>query len=176
MNAEPSGRSTRSSGRPDLLDGAVWTGQALAGVLLLLVMLSVVAGIVGRAVFASPLPWVLELSGTALLFMTFLATAYVARQDAHVRLELLDMVLSPRAIRGLDVLALTIQILVTAALFYASAALVLNDLDQGTTTGGYLRLDRWPITAIIPLGTGLLLLQLLRTLVQRVRTGRVTRG
>lgn len=164
--AEAGGAFARPS---DPLDVLVKLAQAVAGVLLVLVMLAVVAGVVARAGLGAPLAWVLELSGAALLYITFLATAYVARNDDHVRLEIIDTLLPARAVRILDIFALLFQLAVAATLLYASATLALSDLERGTHTGGFLRISRWMVGIVVPVGSGLLVLQLVRNLVRRIR-------
>lgn len=162
------GGTTPASPRT-LLDRAVDLARGLAGIVLVLVMATVVVGIVARAVFASPIPWILELTGMGLVYMTFLAVSHVAAQDDHVRLELLDAALPPRALAVLKLFAIAFQALVAAVLLYATAALVFSDLERGTHTGGYLQLDRWALGIVLPVGSALLVLQLVRDLVHHIR-------
>lgn len=156
-------------GRGDLLDRLVGLGEALAVLVTVAIMLGVVAGVIMRTLFNRPLVSVIELSGAGLLYITFLATAYLARRNEHVRLEVIDELLSARVIRVLDVIANVISLAVAAVLTYASALVTYTDLQSGTFAGGFMRIERWTIEAVIPVGSLLLTLQLARTVYRRVR-------
>lgn len=159
----------RLVGSGDLLDRLVGLGEALAAVLTAAIMLSVVAGVIMRALFNAPMAWVIELSGAALLYITFLATAYLAKRNEHVRLEIIDEILPERAVRALDIFADLASLAVAAVLTYASAIITWNDFQSGIHTGGFFRVERWQVEVIIPVGSFLLVLQLVRMLVRRIR-------
>lgn len=153
---------TTASPDRGLVDRAITVGQVLAGLLAAYLMLSVVVGIVMRAVFTRPQAWVVELAGPALLGITFLAAAAVARDDGHVRLTLLDEFLGDRRLHQLSRIALFIELVVIALLLYATGLQWWADLQSGTYAPGFLRVERWKLTAQIPLGLFLYLLFLLR--------------
>lgn len=155
-----------------LVDRLITVGQAVAGLLAAYLMLSVVVGIVARATFTRPQAWVVELAGPAMLGITFLAAAAVAREDGHVRLTLLDEYLSDRRLRQLSRVALVIELGVIALLLYATALQWWADLQSGTYAPGFLRVERWKLTAQVPLGLVLYLLFLLRSLLRGRQTTR----
>ena len=68
----------------------------LSGVLLALITLSVTAEVIVRKVASTPLPWVIECSEHALVFITFLAAGWVLNEDAHVRVDIALAFLSPK--------------------------------------------------------------------------------
>lgn len=69
----------------------------LAGVLLVFVMLSVNAEVVMRYFMRTPLVWVVEVSETLLLFITFLGAAWVLKNEGHVKMDIVLNRLKPRA-------------------------------------------------------------------------------
>lgn len=156
-------------GQGDLLDRLVGLGQALAAFMVVAIMLGVVVGVLTRTLFNRPLVSVIELSGAGLLYITFLATAYLAKRDKHVRLEVIDELLPHRVIGVLEVVANTISLAVAALLTYASALITWRDYQAGTFVGGFLDMERWTIEIVIPVGSLLLTLQFGRTLYRRVR-------
>lgn len=169
--SKPSRKPTTSRKRrpPDPLDLAVGAAEAAAAVVCGLVMLGVGFSVVTRSFFNQPLAWVIELSGAAMLYITFLATAYVAKRDEHVRLDILDEFLPKPIIRHLDVLADLVQLALAASLTLISLRMVVSDIGRGTLSGGFLYIPRWWIGIIIPIGSFLLTLQLTRILVRRLR-------
>jgi TRAP-type C4-dicarboxylate transport system permease small subunit len=149
-----------------VIDRIVTFGMILAGLLLIYLLLSMTVGIVSRAVLTRPMAWVVELTGPALVGMTFLAAASVAREDDHVRLAILDEYLTERALRRLGRISTIIEVIVIAGLLYATSVQWWDDLQSGTLASGFLRIERWRVTAVVPLGAALYLLFLLRALVR----------
>jgi TRAP-type C4-dicarboxylate transport system permease small subunit len=153
-------------GSGSVIDRIVTGGMILAGLMLVYLLSSMTVGIVSRAVFTRPMAWVVELTGPALVGMTFLAAAAVAREDDHVRLAILDEYLSDRALRRLGRVSTVIEVIVIAGLLYATSIQWWADLQSGTLASGFLRVERWRVTAVVPLGVLLYLLFLLRALVR----------
>jgi TRAP-type C4-dicarboxylate transport system permease small subunit len=54
---------------------------------------------------------------------------------------------------------------------WASAQLVLVDIQRGTTTGGDLRLSRWMVGLVVPIASALVLVQQVRRLVHVLKGG-----
>lgn len=66
--------------------------------MLILVVLAGISGlqVVMRYIFNAPLPWTEEISGMALVWMTFLGAVGLARRNLHARVELLVEVASDK--------------------------------------------------------------------------------
>lgn len=163
---------TRATAGPGLADRIITVGQSLACLLAAYLMASVVVGIVMRAVYTRPQAWVVELAGPALLGVTFLAAAAVAREDGHVRLTLLDEFLGDRRLRQLTWVSTMIEILVIGLLLYATTVQWWSDVQSGTYAPGFLRVERWKLTAQVPLGLLLYLMYLLRSALRGRQTRR----
>ena len=67
----------------------------LSGILLIYIMLSVSTEVTVRYL-GHPTIWVVEVATYALLFMTFLGTAWLLRHEGHVRMEIVLNRFSPR--------------------------------------------------------------------------------
>jgi TRAP-type C4-dicarboxylate transport system permease small subunit len=156
----------------DLVDRAITVGQAVAGLLSIYLMVSVVIGVIARGI-GTPQAWVFELAGPALLALTVFAAAAVARDDGHVRLTLLDEFLPDKRLRQLSRVATFIELAVIALLLYATANQWLADYGSGVYAQGFLRIERWKLTAQVPLGLTLYLLFLLKSLIRGRETARV---
>lgn len=155
-----------------VLDHVVGTANAAAGVILLALMVLITTAVVSRQLLGRPMAWVIELSGIALLFITFLSTAYVARLDGHVRVDLLNELLPASVMWRLSVVAEVLQIAIAAVLAYAGARLALDHLGSGVETSGFLSIPRWTVDVVIPLGAGLLVMQLFASFSSRLEAQR----
>jgi len=85
---------------------ALFTFTAIPAALLVLAEIAVLlAGIVGRYVFHSPLVWSDELAGILFLWLAMLGSVLAFQRDEHMRMTAIVGMLSPRARAFLDVVA-----------------------------------------------------------------------
>ncbi len=68
----------------------------LGAVILAFLTLAVCWDVIARSVAGKPLVWLLEFTEYGLLFMTFLCTAWVLKNEGHVTSDLLLAALSPK--------------------------------------------------------------------------------
>ncbi len=149
----------RAAGWFDLLNRAF---AAIACAVFVLVVLAVCTEIVTRATVDISNPWLVELSEIALLYITFLAAAWVLGNDKHVALDLLLSRVDARTARYLH---LVLSIAAAVACFVVAWFGVLTVIDQYRSD---IReptimapLTFW-ITAVVPFGFTLLGIQFLR--------------
>ncbi|MBI4186470.1 MAG: TRAP transporter small permease [Chloroflexi bacterium] len=145
-----------------IFDGIIDRLALLGGILLAFVMLLVVAEVIMRYLVGQSIRWEFEVTEYSLVFMTFLATAWVLKEEGHVILDLLVERLRPKP----KAMANTITSIVGALVCLALAWYGIS------TTLEFYRLDvRQPSTfnppsfilyIIIPIGSFLLFLQFLR--------------
>lgn len=119
---------------------------ALAGVILLFLMVSVSADVAGRYVFKRPIGWVVEFAEYGLLMIAFLAMAWLVRENAHVRIDVVIQGLGEKSRSAVDgVTSLVAAVTCASAGFWAAAASADNYARDVTTVGIY------PIPKFIPL-------------------------
>ena len=135
---------------------------AIACALFVLITLAICTEIVTRATIDVSNPWLVEISEITLLYITFLAAAWVLGNDKHVALDLLLNRLGDRSSRYLH---LVLSIAAAVACFIVAWFGLLTVLDQ------YRHEIREPtimaplaywITAVVPFGFTLLGIQFLR--------------
>jgi len=129
----------------------------VAAVLIVGIAVLVTVGVVAAAGFSNPLIGIFEFSGYALLAATFLSAPLLARDDAHVRLDLLDSLLPPRWQARTDLFSGVFQALVAAACTAAGLWVIVGDVASGVPTAGFAPIPRWIPLSVIPVGSGLLL-------------------
>lgn len=145
-----------------IFDAIVDALAFFAGVLLVLLMLFVSADVVMRYFLNRPQFWVGELAEYALLYITFAGTAWVLKRDAHVKIDILGAVLSPKNINILDLISGVMGIFVCAVLTYYGAKVTWDHFERGVYNPTLMEFPKGPLLIIIPVGTFLLLIQFIR--------------
>lgn len=134
----------------------------LSGVIILLISLAVTFNLISRETLGNTYTWVFEYSEFAIVFIVFLAVAGVARNDGHVRMDIIDEVLPERArlwlTMGTDVFGAVVALLLTVIGVWVT---YLN-YSAGTTIG-LLDTPRWLVIAIVPIGTAVLFVEQVRS-------------
>ncbi len=134
----------------------------LAGIIASFITVAVCAGILSRYFLNRPISWVVEISEYGLLYMTFLAVAWVLRHEQHVSVDLVYNRLSPRnkAIASIftSIVAGFVFLIITVYGFKVTK----NQFDTKYFTPTILEAPKFVVTLIIPVGTFLLLIQIIR--------------
>ena len=130
-----------------------------AGILLSLITLSVTAEIIVRKVTNSSLPWVIECSEHALVFITFLAAAWVLREDGQIKVDLVLSHMGRRNRALLNTVNSLLGGLLCGFLTYRSALTVWDLLKRNIYTIKTLEIPMAPLYSVICLGSLLLTFQ-----------------
>jgi C4-dicarboxylate transporter DctQ subunit len=140
----------------------------LAGIIMGFITVSVCVGVGSRYLLNRPITWVVEISEYGLLYITFLVAPWVLRQEKHVSLDLVYTRLSPRnqSIAGVftSMLAAIVFLMIT---FYG-VKVTLHQFQTQYFTPTILEAPKFLITLIIPVGTFLLLIEILRKVYQHL--------
>lgn len=158
------------SGRPDGGSGGILrvfdlilnTGAVLAAVLLIAVMLATSVKVVFRYGLREGLIGVDQISGTMLLYITFLGAAWVLRREEHVTIDLLLSALSPAVRRHLHVVSSVLGALVCLTLAVFGTIEVISSWQKGIRIPAEIEIPRAINLVVIPLGYLCLGLQFIR--------------
>ncbi|MDF1734170.1 MAG: TRAP transporter small permease subunit [Minwuia sp.] len=125
-----------------------------------LLAMTLIVGVVVIARFALTRPtiwaWVVIVQLMLLLLMFGVAECY--RRDAHVRVDILTGVLSPRGRAILDVLYAPVFFLITIIVVWTGWEYFQQAFDRNQTAPTIFAPPLWPIKFAIPLGGAVLLL------------------
>ncbi len=138
---------------------------ALGIFVLILIIGAVCAEIVLRTFFARPQVWVIEFSEYGLLYVTFFGTAWLMRQDGHVRVDLLTNALSADWKRRLALASEAIGCAVSVVLTVFGVIVTLDAQRRGLFKPTILEFPTWIVLLVIPLGSMLLALRFLQRFV-----------
>ncbi|MDF1726253.1 MAG: TRAP transporter small permease [Sulfitobacter sp.] len=125
--------------------------ERVAGTILGLVTILIVASAIGRYGFARPLPDAFDLSRLILGVAIAWGMASVAWHGTHIKVDLLAQAVGPGARRLINALAWAILLAFTAALVWKVGQRTLAAMSGGDATMD-LRLPHWPFFLAIWLG------------------------
>ena len=151
-----------------ILDRTMEGMTFLAGLLLVFIMLSVCTDVVLRTFFEKPQMWVTEVTEVLLLYITFLASAWLLRDEDHVRVDIILTRMNPRVIAFLGIISSVIGIFVTAVLTYFGATVTWDYFQRGIYTPTAMEIPVYLILIVIPAGSLLLFLQFIRRAVENL--------
>ncbi len=147
---------------------------SLAGILLLVIMVSIIFDVFMRYFFKRPMAWVFEGSEYSLLYITFLGAAWVLRKDMHVKIDLVPNFLRPRA-RHILSIATSIGGAVTMLVVAVYSGQSTWELFQiGYFLPTVLQPPIFIFMAVIPIGSFLLFVEFLRRTLSYIRGLRVS--
>lgn len=145
---------------------AVTGALNVAGTLLIVaVMLLVNADVIGRGAFNAPVSGVPEMVSMSIVAIVFLQISQTFRQGRLTRTDLLPGMLerrSPRARAGLELVFSVAAVALVWQIIAASVPLLQKAWARSTYEGtiGDFTAPIWPVKAIIVIGCGALLVQL----------------
>ena len=136
--------------------------MAISAVLIIFITLAVAADVLSRYIFNVTYVALFEISEYSLLWITFLGTPWIMRNNGHVRVDLVVSHLGKKQRTIMNFVASVICTLMLLLLFIISARLNLNDFLTNYALTGILQPPKWPLEIIVPIGFLLLALQMLR--------------
>lgn len=145
-----------------ILDVIIVSFSFIAGLLLAFILLSVCLEVIMRYLFNRPLQWVIELTEYALLYITFLGTAWLLRSEGHISVDVFTALFSERTQSGLRIFSSLIGIIVSFALVWYGVVVFWDHYEGGIYNLTLLEFPKAPLLAIIPIGSLVLLLQFIR--------------
>ncbi len=162
-----------------LIDKISFTGNFIAGVLMLLVSLVVCYETGMRYFFNHPHDWVMSLCLLAFMWFPFLSSAYGIREEKHVSCDVFVTRFAPRSreILGVATDLTTLFYIVSLGVFGFDA--FIESYEMGSMSSGAIRYPLWVLRLAFPLGMAACLLQTLRKVFWRVnalKNGQVERG
>ena len=144
----------------------------LSAAIILFVMTYVLAEVLMRYAFNSPLPGHLEGAELLLPMIVFLAISYTQSRNGHVGMSLVIDLLPTYARRVTDIFTLTLSALTCAVLAYfgAKQAFFSWQIDDVTMTPPYWPI--WPSAAVVPIGYLFLAIRMFLQILQQAAPDR----
>lgn len=135
--------------------------MVLGAIILAFLMFGVCWDVIARTTAGKPLIWLLEFTEYGLLYMTFLCTAWVLKNDAHVNSDLLLVTLDPKYQALMNAATSILGAIICLVLFWFGAEVSWEKLQNGAYQPTAIQPPDFPIFIIIPIGFFLLFIQFL---------------
>jgi len=145
-----------------IFDKAITILMVLAAALIIFDALAVSVDVLLRKFLGITHTGLFEITEYSLLWMTFLGTAWLLKNDGHIRVDLVLNRLNPRHRAILNIIATIMCVILLGVLTWYSVKLTLHDYQAGIFLATVLEPLKWPIEIIIPIGYFLLFIELLR--------------
>ncbi len=143
--------------------------SALAGVLILAIMLGVAADVLARYLVGRPIVWMFEVTEYALLYIPCLGMAWLAREGGHVAIDSFIMSCPSRVQAAAAIGWTTLCVLICAFVTWWGALVVIDRYTRGTVFDQMIRTPEYLVLWVIPFGFGLTTIEFTRLLVHRLR-------
>ncbi len=134
----------------------------VASAILVIILFSVCWDVLARGIADTTLSWILEFTEYSLLYITFLCSAWVLRNEGHVNTDLLLIALRKDHRVFLNGVTSIIGAITCAFLTYFGFIVSLEKLKDGSFQPTAIAPPDFPLFVIIPFGFCLLLVQFLR--------------
>jgi TRAP-type C4-dicarboxylate transport system permease small subunit len=135
--------------------------MVLAGVIVVADSLAISIDVFRRASFGEMWTGLFELTEYSLVWMTFLGTTWLLKNGSHINVDMIINRLSPRARAVTNIATSIIGVILLGIVTWYCAKLTLHDYQAATALPSVLRLPKWPVEIVIPIGTFLLFIQFL---------------
>ena len=145
-----------------IIDNTNYLLAALAGLLLVFLMLMVAYEVVIRYFLGLSLIWTVEITGYCLLYVTFLAAAWLLGKEGHVTMDLVLNRLNPRTQALLNTITSVIGAIICLIIVWFGVKVTWDNYQLGYVATSELRPPLFLIILIIPIGSFLLSIQFLR--------------
>jgi len=150
------------TGVSNILDGISRILFSFAGVLLAFLVLVVSYDVAARHFLGKTLLWCHDVATYSLLYITFLSVTWVLKEERHVKMDLVLNRLNPRAQAVVNIITSIFSALACLLLAWYGAVVIRDCLQAGYRAPTFLAPPLWPMLAIIPVGSFMLAIQLLR--------------
>ena len=151
------------------LDKLCWFLSLLAGIILVFITLSIGYSILARAIGVRGFVWIVQFNEYALLWMTFLGTAWLLARNKHVSVQLVLQNLSDGKRRVFHIIHGLMGMVLCATLCWFTALTALEKIQRNVIDVQAVDLPIGYVLAVIPVGFFLLLLQFIRKFVEAIR-------
>jgi TRAP-type mannitol/chloroaromatic compound transport system permease small subunit len=149
-----------------------WINERVGRVVMWFVLFAVLisaGNAIVRKVFNTSSNAMLEIQWYLFAALFMLAAGYTFLRNEHVRIDLVNARLSPRAQNVVDVFGILFFLLPMACLIlWLSWPIVMLSLSSGEMSQNAGGLIRWPVKMTLPVGLALLVLQAVSELIKRI--------
>ncbi|MBC8459489.1 MAG: TRAP transporter small permease [Deltaproteobacteria bacterium] len=155
-----------------VMEGFVW----LAGLLMMFSLITVCIDVVMRYFFNNPIGWVLQFSEYILLYIPFLAAAFVLREESHIKIDIVLNRLNQKTQSLINVVTSLLGFCVLIVLTYYGTYVTFDFYQRKVPTLKYLKIPEFLVLIVIPIGCFLFAIQFIRRAYRYYKTLEAEKG
>lgn len=152
-----------------VIDYCILALAAIAGAILLFMLLAVCFAMMSRYFFNRPFAFLIDYASYSLIYLAFLGAPWVMQLKKHVGVDIVPQALPPHIRRWWNVCLDLVVVFVAAVVCYISAILTFDFFVGGVIAADFLQTPRWIIIAAIPVGSFFLSIQAMRNAIEGIR-------
>ncbi len=145
-----------------IFDSLLEIGCNAAILMVIFLALGINARVIIRYTFGFPINWVIDVSTILQVFLTFIAAAWLLREEGHISIDIVLSFLRPRSRFFLQIINSIICILICAFITIYGTIETWSSWKAGLYLNMPLEPPKWTVLIIIPLGSLFLFLQFIR--------------
>jgi C4-dicarboxylate transporter DctQ subunit len=130
--------------------------------LVIILMLIIVADVTIRYTLRGSIPWGFEFSEYTMVYLTFLGTAWLLRNNGHVKMDILNNILKPIPNAYLNFIACIILVITCAMLLWYGTASTIDSMQSNLMSVKYYSIPKFIFIIIIPISSFLLIIQAIK--------------
>jgi len=147
-----------------------YSGAIISCVCVLIMMFLITVDVLGRYLFNSPILGIDHISAYLLVALVFMGFAYAFKTEAHIKVDVITSRLPKMTEQRLELGVYIVGIMGTAIIFWHGLRMVLTSYKMGTKFyPGAFQVPAFIIQLFVPLGFGLLFLQMIIGLISKMR-------
>jgi len=162
VTSSPASANAAARNASRALDFVLVACAVLAVAILVALVACVTFEVVSRYFFNRPTRWVVEFSEYALLWLAFLGGAWVLREEAHVRVDMLVEILPSRTQGIVHVFTSLVGMATCAVFCWVSTIYILGVYESGEVLFRSIQVKKWVVMSVMAPGLLLLTLQFMR--------------
>lgn len=124
--------------------------------------LAITLNVLLRYFMDSPLPWAIELSEYMMVGLLFLGTAWVLKEEGHVKMDIVINRLNPRTRALLNVITSCVSAIACVVIVWYGALVTMEYFQAGYHYYTELSPPKYPIYLVVTMGSFFLFIQFLR--------------
>lgn len=132
--------------------GLMEAGSVLAGFIVVLVAVGIIANIVSRVIFGTSIVWVLEFSEYALVAAALIGAGSVTLQRRHTAVDIVLRLVSHKVSYALTRLADVIALVILAIMTWCAILAVLRSHASGAMLYKFVVFPEWWLLCLLPIG------------------------
>lgn len=153
-----------------VIDWCILALAAVAGAVLLFLLLAVCFATVSRALFNEPFAFLIDYASYALLYIAFLGAPWLLSKRGHINIDMVINALSPKARRIWQAVLDLVLAAVAVVLMVIGFQLTKSNFVNGIIISDFLNTPQWILLVCIPVGSFFTAVEAIRLCVRGLLT------